>query len=69
VIVALCLSLFSPLFAMRRSWVRIPSRPPNLKGDLERASWEQPLRPGKEKIRFVWLLRRIAVRETLVDAG
>ena len=25
------LSLFSPLFAMRRSWVRIPSRPPNLK--------------------------------------
>ena len=22
---------FSPLFAMRRSWVRIPSRPPNLK--------------------------------------
>jgi hypothetical protein len=29
VIVAPCLSLFSPLFAMRRSWVRIPSRPPD----------------------------------------
>ena len=27
-IVAPCLSLFSPLFAMRRSWVPIPSRPP-----------------------------------------
>ena len=28
-IVAPSLSLFSPLFAMRRSWVRIPSRPPD----------------------------------------
>ena len=36
------------------------------KGDLERLSWEQPLRSGKEKIRFVWLLRRIAVREILL---
>jgi hypothetical protein len=27
------------------------------------------LRSGKEKIRFVWLLRRIAVREILVDGG
>jgi len=38
-------------------------------GDLESAAGEQPLRSGKEKIRFVWLLRQIAVRETLVDAG
>jgi hypothetical protein len=37
-------------------------------GELERASW-QPPRSGKEKIRVIWLLRRIAVRETLVDAG
>jgi hypothetical protein len=39
------------------------------KGDLGRASWEQPLRSGKEKIRFVWLLQRIAVREILLDGG
>src|SRR6266446_2644111 len=33
-----CLSLFSPLFAMRRPGVRIPSRPPYFKkNDLERA--------------------------------
>ena len=31
-----CLSLFSPLFAMRRSWVRIPSRPPKLTGPARR---------------------------------
>src|SRR6266478_5507157 len=30
-IVAPCLSLFSPLFAMRRPGVRIPSRPPDFK--------------------------------------
>src|SRR5205807_8956869 len=30
-ILAPCLSLFSPLFAMRRPGVRIPSRPPSFK--------------------------------------
>jgi hypothetical protein len=61
-------------FFLVRNEEVVGSNPINLvhhpsKGNLECASWEQPLRSGKEKIRFVWLLRRIAVREILVEGG
>ena len=41
----------------------------HLFNDIELVPWETTVSSRKEKIRFVWLLREIAVSESLVDAG